>query len=281
MEAPLNASATTAGALISNATFVVPPYQREYAWEEDEVSELWTDLRSAIADDSYFLGLVILTDEESRKHVVDGQQRMLTITLLAAALYHEAVRAGRSALADRIQADFLTAIDYTTDEKRVRVALSDPRDNATFQEILASPGELHLRRDPGDELLSGKLIRASSYLRRRLRDDLAPNSFKRLGDWTAFLTNRVYFAVFIHPNPSAAYRVFEVINTRGRELTTADLLKSYILSSTAPNQRSARYQAWQDISRSLESSGTGTLVQYIRHVTSLTAGHVPPRDLFD
>lgn len=80
METPLNASATSAGALLSSNTFVVPPYQREYAWTNDEIREFWTDLRSGLDEGSYFLGLIILTDEQSRKYVVDGQQRILTIT---------------------------------------------------------------------------------------------------------------------------------------------------------------------------------------------------------
>ena len=124
VETPLNASATTAGALISNSTFVVPPYQREYAWEEDEVSEFWGDLREGVANESYFLGLIILTEEDDRQHVVDGQQRLLTLTMLAAALYQEALTIGRTALADRIRADFLTAIDYTTDNMQPRLRLA-------------------------------------------------------------------------------------------------------------------------------------------------------------
>lgn len=96
METPLNASATPAGALLSKSTFVVPPFQREYAWGADEIEEFWSDLRRGLEDESYFLGLIILTDEDGSKHVVDGQQRILTLTMLASAVYHEALRAGRT-----------------------------------------------------------------------------------------------------------------------------------------------------------------------------------------
>ena len=73
MQTPLNASATTAGALISGFTFKVPPYQREYSWLNEEVSEFWGDLQKSLRSESYFLGLVILTEEDETKHVVDGQ----------------------------------------------------------------------------------------------------------------------------------------------------------------------------------------------------------------
>jgi hypothetical protein len=136
VQTPLNASASSAGALLSSSTFEVPPFQREYSWREDEVAEFWSDLKNNIESESYFLGLVILTEEDRRKHVVDGQQRLVTLTLLANVLYHEAKNRDRKASADRIQADFLRSIDYTSDETNPRLRLSDQADDATLQAIL-------------------------------------------------------------------------------------------------------------------------------------------------
>ena len=115
MDAPLNASALQAGALISKSRFAIPQFQREYSWQDGEVSEFWSDLSSNVEAGDYFLGLVILTEENGAKNVVDGQQRLVTLTLLATALFFEAKKLGRKALADRIEADFLRSIDYDTD----------------------------------------------------------------------------------------------------------------------------------------------------------------------
>lgn len=280
MDTPLNASAIPAGTLFSGNTFTVPPYQREYAWDSEDIREFWSDLSTGLDEGSYFLGLVILTDDGPSKQVVDGQQRILTITLLAASVYHAAVRAGRKALADRLRADFLATIDYETDETRPRTRLSDSRDNGTLQALIESDEDPRLTVDDPEEV-SARLIAASRILRDGLRDDLSPDPFKRIGSWADFLTNQVYFAVFVHPDPASAYRVFEVINTRGRELTTADLLKNYVISQAPDAQRSQRYQEWQEIARPLSpQSGPSSLVQFIRHVVTLNAGHVPPRDLF-
>ena len=266
---------------MSSTTFEVPPYQREYSWvENEEVSEFWHDLRNALNEDSYFLGLVILTDEGKRKHVVDGQQRILTLTLLAAALYHEALESKRKALAERIQADFLRSIDYQTDETLPRVILSDHADNDTLQAILnAGAGGAAIGLD--EDSLSQRMQEAFEFLHNKLREDLAQDPFKRLGIWTDFITNRLYFAVFVHPDSAAAYRVFEVINTRGRELTTADLLKNYILSQTPPRQKDDRYKEWRSIARQFPLNGTNSFVQYIRHVVTVEGGHILPKDLFD
>lgn len=279
MHTPLNASASSAGALLSNTTFEIPPFQREYSWGNDEVSDFWTDLRNNLESESYFLGLVILTDgeDDGRKYVVDGQQRLITLTLLANAIYHEALRRDRKALADRIQADFIRCIDYDSDETDPRVRLSDKRDDETLQYIL-DKGESPIIGD--EDSVSARMVASFNYLTRMIKRDLSEDPFKRLGKWTKFLTDRLYFAVFVHPDASSAYQVYEVINTRGKELTTADLLKNYVLSQTPEKKRSARYAEWQGIQRRFVDEGSNNFVQYIRHAVTVEAGHILPKDLF-
>lgn len=280
MSAPLNASATTAGTLMSTMTFEIPQYQREYAWKRGEVEEFWNDLAAAAATGSYFLGLVILMDGE-RKHVVDGQQRLLTLTLLSAALYHQALEAGRTALAERIQSHFLRSIDFDTDETFPRLVLSDEAADATLRTILER-GATELAASPRTDDSSARLVDTYKYLDSQLRADSADEPFRRLGVWTEFLTNRLHFAVFMHPDAASAYQVFEVVNTRGKQLTTADLLKNYVLSTTPPERRDGRYNQWQQISGQFsEVGGASTFVQYIRHVINLDAGYILPKDLYN
>jgi len=281
MDTPLNASANSAGALFSNNTFEIPRYQREYSWGTDEVKDFWSDLSSSLDAESYFLGLVILTsptgDRDTRKHVVDGQQRIITLSLLVTALYYEALKRDRKALAERIQGAFLRSIDYDSDELLPRVKLSDDRDDETFVRILTT-GKSEPLLD--EESVAGKIRSSYEFLSRKLREDLARDPFKRLGKWTEFLTNRLYFAAFIHPDASSAYQVFEVINTRGKDLTTADLLKNYVLSQTAPALQDATYDRWQSLSAAFSSEETSNLVQFIRHAVTVDYGHVLPKDLF-
>ena len=282
MTSQFNTSATTAGSLISTNTFAIPPYQREYAWGPDEYADFWSDIQRSLEDDSYFLGLVILTDESGeRKLVVDGQQRLLSITLLGSALYHEALANERQVLADRIRSDFLRAIDYQSDETVPRILLSDSTDNESLQLIVEGRRPKPPANDAGAIEYSRKLYAAWDYFVASLHVDIAPDPFRRLGKWTEFLANRLLFAVFVHPDAASAYRVFEVINTRGRQLTTADLLKNWVLSETPIDRRNEQYERWQRIAKALAPFGDGTFVQYIRHVVTVEAGHVLPKDLYD
>lgn len=281
METPLNASSTTAGALLSSGRFRVPEFQREYAWGREEVEEFFSDLAKSLHDDSYFLGLIILTGEGSLKEVVDGQQRLLTITLLAAAIYHEARAYGRNALAERIQSNFLRAIDFETDEEYPRLELSGDVDNKALTRILAHPAKGLSEIEMQTGTTSSLLLDAYKLLSTMLALDLSHDPFKRLGVWSDFISNRLYVASFVHPDPGSAYRVFEVINTRGKELTTADLLKSYVLSQTSAADRQERYDEWQTISRAFGTDNAAAFVQFIRHAVTTERGHVEPRELYD
>lgn len=277
MDTPLNASATTAGALLSESTFEVPPFQREYAWKKEDVENFWSDLSDSIGKETYFLGLVILTDENGSKHVVDGQQRLITLTLLASAIFHEANSLGRKALADRIQADFLKSINYETDEIEPRLILSDTKDNKALDIILNTGDITTLKNDKS----ASYIVESYAFIQAELKKSIVKDPFKQLGLWADFITKKLYFAVFIHPDPASAYQVFEVINTRGVELTTADLLKNYILSQVSPAEREDLYDTWRMLATQIEAVSEQSFVQYIRHVVTSYRGHILPKDLFD
>lgn len=281
MQTPLDASSTTAGGLFSVGRFHVPQFQREYAWGTDEVEEFFRDLSNALMDDTYFLGLVIVTGEGQTKDVVDGQQRLLTLTLLAAALHHEARKYERRALAERLQSTFLKTIDFNTDEELPRVSLSSPEDEATLSQIISTPFNEMPGLSSQDLTVSAHLLNAYRVLSTLILEDLKVDAFKRLGTWADFITNKLYFAMFVHPDPASAYRVFEVINTRGKVLTTADLLKSYVLSQTGAAHREKGYQRWQNISNNFSGNDSSSLVQFIRHAVTTVRGHILPRDLYD
>ena len=82
----------TLHSLLANARFDVDDYQREYRWEQDQVSALAADLSNAffkrhgakrLADyERYFLGSIVISEHEGRRFIIDGQQRLTTLTLM-------------------------------------------------------------------------------------------------------------------------------------------------------------------------------------------------------
>lgn len=268
------------GSLMSGSIFEIPPYQRDYTWQDDQVKEFWNDLSHAVPHGPYFLGLIILTGEDKRKQVVDGQQRLLTITLLAAALRHAALEVGRKALAERLHSTLLRSLDYATDEIVPRIILTDSRANATLQSIIDN-GTV----DPDQEVTEGssseRLWKTYLFLRTQLPSTGSTEIFRELGAWAEFINEQLYIAVFEHPDEAAAYSVFEVVNTRGKQLTTADLLKNYVLRETPEEMRWERYKQWQYMAQQFEQLGSQNFVSFIRHVVNLEAGYILPKDLYN
>src|SRR4051794_34803296 len=98
------------GHLLSDRLLAIPDYQREYSWDEDEVQELWSDLSGAINSgvSEYFLGSVVTTKSENspRQKVIDGQQRLATVSLMYAVMRDVFARRSDERAAD-IERDLL------------------------------------------------------------------------------------------------------------------------------------------------------------------------------
>ena len=278
-------SASQAGALISNYRFKIPSFQREYSWSRDKVNDFWEDLVSGVESENYFLGLVILTAQDGVMNVVDGQQRLVTLVLLAKAIKNKAKKINRNALADLIESTFLRFIDYSSDDKSSRISFADSDDNNTFQSILGNEEESAIdASDLKEDSPSRLMIEAFDHLVKMLNEYLQDDetAFKLIGKLAEFIMERLHFAVFVHSDESSAYRIFEVINIRGLDLTTADLLKNYVLREASKGDEERQYNEWQRISKEFSSrSSGGNFVQYIKHVVSVECGHIPGKDLYD
>lgn len=275
----VDASTTALGGFFSDSRLLVPDFQRRYSWKADEqVSDFWSDLQSALGTGDYFLGLIILADYDDRLEVVDGQQRIVTVTVLANVLRLAALALGRRLIAESIRTDFLFSMDFKTEEQVPRVVLSEAEDHADLSALLTanSTDELELRE--GSAIHS-----AHAFLAARLQEDLEAqdNRALRVGQWTEFLTKSVTFAVFMHPDRGAAFRVYEVVNTRGKDLTPTELIKAYLIGSGGEDHRDDTHQRWKTLEEQLESVGAlDQLTTYVRHVVTLEYGYVTPRDLY-
>jgi len=276
MGTQVEASTIQAGQLFSTNRFTVPDFQRDYSWKpDDDALEFWKDLRSGILSPPYFLGLLIFTDENGAKTVVDGQQRLITLSLLANAIRKAAIRRGRRLVADSMRDVFLFALDYETEERSARIALTSDSDRESYDKLL----------DEGvDEQTASvsNVERVQRFLDKEIEADLKDRDASWLGKWAQFLTSGITFALFEHPDRNAAYKVYEIVNTRGKDLTPAELIKSYVIGSFSSDSESDAYQRWTSLEKPFIDLGSPSqFTQFIRHVVTLSHGYVIPRDLYE
>lgn len=276
MATRVDASTIAAGQLFSTSLFQIPDFQRTYSWTtEKEVSEFWTDLSSGIDSPPYFLGLLIATEEQTGvKTVVDGQQRLTTLTLLANAVRKAASARGKHLIADSMRDLFLFSLDYESEQRIPRIRARADADRSALDRVL----------DPNREAVDGgsRIEQAQRYLDKCLLEDLESNdASSRLAEWAKFLTSGLVFALFEHPDRNAAFKVYEVVNTRGKDLTPAELIKSYLISSVPESIQQSVYEKWTELEKRFdELRASSQFTQFVRHVSTLSIGYVLPRDLY-
>src|SRR4051812_41778085 len=101
--------------VLADSLLEIPDYQRSYSWTLDEVAELWRDIEKAMkaSTQDYFLGSIVTTSGSGRDQVIDGQQRLATVSLLFAAM-RDIFRSRSDERADEIERDYLGRKNMST-----------------------------------------------------------------------------------------------------------------------------------------------------------------------
>ena len=227
--------------LIGNGKrYRVPPYQRDYSWSEEQWEDLWNDivdLQSA-SDDRHYLGALVVEVREDREFlIIDGQQRLATLSLFALAVIgrlqdmaDEGVEPEESReRAQQLRNRFIGEKDPASLTESSRLYLNET-DNAFYQDYLVQIREpLNPKRLPKSNRLLWECFR---YFARRLSEFEA--RWKTGQELAALLSETVarqlLFILITVDDELNAYTVFETLNARGLELTTTDLLKNHLFS---------------------------------------------------
>ncbi|MGH8263496.1 MAG: DUF262 domain-containing protein [Steroidobacteraceae bacterium] len=237
----LNTSTSTFLELIGNGRlYKVPAYQRDYSWTEEQWEDLWTDVLDLVGrpDDTHYMGALVVEGKSDREFaVIDGQQRIATLSLLVLAVI------GRlSALADTgidaegnrqraaaLRARFIGEKDPASLVEASKLTLNDT-DNAFFQDYLVQLRDpLNARGLPKSNRLLWECLR---YFQRRIEawSAGAPDG-QRLASLISETAGRQLMFIRIAVDDELnAYTVFETLNARGLELSATDLLKNYLFS---------------------------------------------------
>ncbi len=244
--------------------YIVPDYQREYVWEEMQVSQLMEDLLEAYYSNrgkEYFLGsLVVYKKENGEFELIDGQQRMTTFFLTLCAFRQVAKERGvdfGQTLSSMIFNERLDENAKSIARYRLELQYEDAKDCIR---IIAENAE---RPQPNKTSTSGRrMLDAYDNICKTLKD--------RLKDEAAFKTFFMFFirkAIFIRIGTSDigdALKIFETINQRGVGLNPIDLLKNLIFRQVNISQFKELNIKWKEIVDGLDKAGEKPL-RFIRY----------------
>jgi hypothetical protein len=265
-------------------TFVVPPYQRNYAWEEEQYAQFWSDISKTIfnSDHEYFLGSIVFDNSAAPDlRVIDGQQRLITTSVLISALRGRLDAAGNHKLAEIIEKNFLARSDYRHHALTPCVILNS-NDKAFYDAHIFEkcPYEA-LNSMAHDETLavSNRLL-AECYCHMYRKIDELHEAGRKLEDIAgaimSALNHRVFLIRIDVKDDYNAFLVFETLNDRGVELSEADLLKNHLFAVS--NDLLADAQAnWESMEQNL---GNAPPLKFIRHHWMATHGVISERGLY-
>jgi Protein of unknown function DUF262/Protein of unknown function (DUF1524) len=242
--------------------FSVPAYQRPFSWRTEEAEQLFEDLLAALYNDldgdggePYFFGTLLMVaragtqwksnavlqegapDAPRDLDIVDGQQRMVTLTILIAVLRDLALEAAESAktkkLADEATAAVATLDAFVTQAgggallDRARVAISE-RHRPLFETCVRAPGGCWLD-GPGGALSPAE--RGMLDVRNYFLSMCGKLSIEERQRLARFLTTKCLFVMIIARNIDQGHRIFTVLNDRGMDLEIQDIVKAEVIAS--------------------------------------------------
>ncbi len=215
--------------------FFIPRFQRPYSWEEDNIVQFWNDIIDVIGGD-YFIGsMVVYRSDRNSLGVVDGQQRLTTITILLCTL-----RDVFSSLGDDDSAAGLQQyIERRTRENKNKYVLETETSFPYLQEHILKFGEPELDCMAGDE--ERAIERANNVFNERIAQDLKgivasdeQEVLELRKNWLRKLRDTVLdlkIILITLDSEEDAYLIFETLNTRGKDLSLSDLLKNLFTKS--------------------------------------------------
>ena len=252
----------------SKFDYIIPSYQRPYAWTVDQASELFDDLYDFYQrekEETYFLGSIVLIKEEDRPHaeVIDGQQRLTTLTILLASI--------ASSLSGDPRNDFEKYIRESGSpseglEPKPRLVLRE-KDRSFFAKYVQGLAfDSLLGIDPAGLNEAQKNIQLNSrFLLEKLAATFKSNK-DQLFEFGAFLVRRCFLVTVSTPNQQSAFRVFSILNNRGLDLLPSDILKADVIGRVSPARQNEFTEKWEELEVQTGRNGFNDLLGHIRMI---------------
>jgi hypothetical protein len=240
---------TISNILTEQICYEIPPYQRPYSWEKENVQQLLDDIWEAYTekDSEYFIGSLITIERERdrRYDVVDGQQRLTTLNLMLARMRDRITD-------DAVKADLgkriLPRNVYTGEAETPRLLLRKKdqhffRKHVLEAQVLSDKDRDDLEAPRRHLVENGEVVDAFCQ----------PKTQQELKLFANFVLSRVYVVFVTTYSWQSAYRLFNVLNARGIPLSNADLIKNTLfgLLGTQANRSDELEERWLELEEEL------------------------------
>lgn len=262
--------------LSSNKTqFVIPVYQRNYDWSTSQCKQLLDDILEVGTSkkmNAHFIGSVVYVHDDvytssriKELTVIDGQQRLTTLTLIYLTIYRLAIEMEDKGLEAEITETYLTN-KFAPEEEKLKLRPTENNDKAI---------KYLLRSDSSEEFNEfSKVIDNFNYFKSRITQENIDYVLKGL-------SKLMFVEISLDREKDDPQRIFESLNSTGLELSQADLIRNYILMGLNRRSQNKIYNNYWEIIEKLaknETSNKSKVSDFIRDYLTLVNNKIPNKN---
>lgn len=264
--------------------YIVPRFQRDYAWDIDQWEDLWSDINALDDEGFHYMGYIVLQQKEQYQHeVIDGQQRLVTLSII--------VLAAMKAIKNLIEK--CEKVDENTERINEITKTFVGSKNIVSLKVIS---KLDLNRNNKDyfqkicsnlEVPNNRGITSTNRLIRKCFEFFSKKNYgisgAEIAQFIADFSSRMVFTKIIVQDDLNAYKVFETLNARGVQLSTPDLLKNYLFSIVTKDDNIEDKELddldeqWSEI---ISQLGESDVSDYIRYHHNSQRKMVTKKNLF-
>ena len=258
--------------------FAIPVYQRDYNWQEKHCKQLFEDILNVGKDidiTSHFIGSIVYIHEgvygigEKEFYVIDGQQRMITITLLHIALYHR-LKKSKEEYADEIYELYLV---NKFSKRDIKLKLLPPEENLNILNKILEENWEEL-----EEYQDRNIVKNYKFF----KEIISNYSNEEIEYLLAGLDKIIYVDIALEKDKDDPQKIFESLNSTGLDLSQGDLIRNYILMDLEREKQNLVYKnLWLPIENNCKISLGNEIKNYvsdfIRDYLTLKNGKIPSK----
>ena len=238
----------------TDAFYNMPIYQRPYSWDKERVEQLWYDileayknnLEDATIDKNYFLGSVVVVDKGGYQDVVDGQQRLTTLTILFCVLRDLNI------FSDDAQINILknSIKDLVRSKQRLKLT-THTKSQALFEETIINGIDFELSKK---EIHDNRFLQTAYYFKNllsKVKNEKDNDYVIDLDEFIKYIFNKTTMIKVVCYDENFAIKLFSVLNDRGLDLTPADIIKAYMMEPMVNDE--IRLNSFIEVWKQIES----------------------------
>ncbi|MCR5381504.1 MAG: DUF262 domain-containing HNH endonuclease family protein [Lentisphaeria bacterium] len=272
--------------LSNNRYFFVPKFQRDYSWESEQWDDLWQDILTMLDEhDEHYMGyLVLQTNGDKKYYIIDGQQRFTTIILLILATIKNISKLIEQGIAPEDNKLRIEKLTETYIGKQDPVTLKydnilqlNRNNDAYFRDYIVRLKDFKVRNLKTTEKLMKQCF--------EFFDQKLSGRYHSGEEYAQFIQNVVdnlYFTQIIVNDEMNAFRVFETLNARGVQLSSADLLKNYLFALVDKNNSHESYidQLEEEWARLTDNIKAERLPEFLRYFWNTSHKAIRANEVF-